>query len=268
MELWEALLLGVVQGLAEFLPISSDGHLALAAFLFDVKEAGLSFNVMLHAGTFFATALVLRKQLAEAVRQGVAALAKPALFQSTPGGQDALVVIGASIPTAIIGFTLRDAVEEWTLSPAAVGWGFLATALILVATRFARLGAIEHPSFRAALLVGLAQGAAVLPGVSRSGSTIAMLLFLGVKRDRAFELSMLMSLPAVFGAIVLELPHALREGGHFGLAVIGALVAFFTGIVALFLVRRVVSSGKFSWFALWVLPVAVATLAMSRAWPH
>ncbi len=269
MSFLEALLLGLVQGISEFLPISSDGHLALAEMLFDVPEAGLTFNVMLHAGTLLATSLVLSQRLRIALVDGIRALGKPELFRTTPGGRDAAVVLVASVPTALVGFGLRDHVEVWTHSPTIVGLGFLGTAAALVSTIWApRDGQKETITVPAALLVGVAQGLAVLPGLSRSGSTIAVLLFLGLRRDRAFELSMLMSVPAVFGAVLLELPRALGESsGAFGMAAAGALVAFLSGIVALLMLRRVVVSGRFSWFALWVLPVALATLAMARAWP-
>src|SRR5690606_35284171 len=125
-------------------------------------------------------------------------------------------------------------------------------------TRFAPLGIVEHPTWKAALLVGFMQGWAVLPGLSRSGSTIATLLFLGVERRRAFELSMLMSLPAVLGAILLEIPD-ISKIQAFGPALVGTVVAFVSGIGALLFLRRVVSSGFFPWFALWVIPLGIAT---------
>src|SRR5687767_9259128 len=100
----EAVLLGALQGLTEFLPVSSDGHLALAEILFSAKAERLTFNVMLHAGTLLATLLVLRARVAAAATEGVRALARPARFKETPGGRDALVVILASLPTAAIGF--------------------------------------------------------------------------------------------------------------------------------------------------------------------
>jgi len=200
----EALLLGLIQGIAEFLPISSDGHLALAALLFDVEEGSLTLTVMLHIGTLFATALILRRRLGLALADGLRALTSPSLFKTTAGGRDALFVVLASIPTALIGLTLRDAVEAWTHSPTAIGWGFLATAVCLLASIWARTGAQESPGWSGALAVGAMQGLAVLPGVSRSALTITCLLFLGLTRARAFELSMLMSIPAVFGAVLLE----------------------------------------------------------------
>jgi undecaprenyl-diphosphatase len=107
-----------------------------------------------------------------------------------------------------------------------------------------------------------------LPGLSRSASTITVALLLGVRRERAFELSMLMSLPAVLGATLLEAPKAFADSALVLPAAIGAVVAFLVGLGALGLLRRIVVAGRFSWFAAWVVPVALATLALATAWPH
>ena len=112
------------------------------------------------------------------------------------------------------------------------------------------------------------QAAAILPGVSRSGSTIAVALFLGVQRGRAFELSMLMGVPVVLGATILELPQMMHSLVDLPSALVGALVACFSGVFAMLTLRKVVVAGIFPLFSLWVLPLAVATLALSRAWPH
>ncbi len=266
-EFIDAVALGLLQGLTEFLPVSSSGHLALAGLLFGLKDAGLTLNVLLHAGTFFATALVLRDRLRVAVSDGFKALVAPRRLTQTQGGRDALFVIVASIPTALIGLGARETVEMWTQSPLAVGLGFLFTALVLLATLYVRGGDLFHPTVGMALLAGLAQGIAVAPGVSRSGSTIAVLLFLGIERGRAFELSMLMSLPVIFGAVLLEGPRAFSSPSGVSAAMVGALVAFVSGIAALLLLRRIVTRGAFPWFAFWVAPLAFATLAMARAWP-
>ncbi len=263
----EALLLGLLQGISEFLPISSSGHLALAGILFGVEGAGLTLNVLLHVGTLVATALVLRQRLADAIMGGLRALAKPSLFRTTRSGQDAMFVIVASVPTAIMGFALRDTVDEWTRAPLVLGLGFLATSALLVSTKFARQGKVEHPSVQAALLLGIAQGIAVVPGVSRSGTTIAVALFLGVQRGRAFELSMLMSVPAVLGAALLELPGSLAQMQGLPSALVGASVACVSGVGAMLVLRRMVVGGSFPWFAVWVFPLAVATLMMAQVWP-
>jgi undecaprenyl-diphosphatase len=263
----DAALLGVVQGITEFLPISSDGHLALAEILFRLQGGGLTFNVMLHAGTLIATLIVLRAQVGRAVRGGLGALAKPRLFLESPGGRDALVVIIASLPTAVIGLLLRDAVERWTESPIAIGFGFLGTTLALMVAQLSPQRDREQPTARGALLIGIAQGLAVLPGLSRSGSTIAVAIWLGVRPERAFELSMLMSLPAVVGALLLEGRHVFGTPFPGAPALLGALVALGTGVFALTLLRRVVIRGRFGWFAFWVGPLALATLALGLAWP-
>lgn len=264
----EAFLLGLLQGISEFLPISSSGHLALAGMLFHVKDAGLTLNVLLHVGTLVATVIVLRQRLFLALQAGFRALIKPSLFSTDPGGQDAMFVVLASIPTAIIGLLLRDEVERWTSSPLMVGLGFLVTSGLLISTRFFRSGAIEHPSAWAAIALGIAQGAAVIPGISRSGTTIAFALFLGVQRGRAFELSMLMSVPAVLGAALLELPGAMGSFKGWGPGILGAFVACVSGVFAMLFLRRMVVSGSFPWFAIWVFPLAIATLVMASAWPH
>lgn len=263
----DAALLGIVQGITEFLPISSDGHLALAEILFRLDTGGLTFNVMLHAGTLIATLIVLRAQVARAVTAGTSALLHPRSFFTSSGGRDALVVLLASLPTAVIGLLLRDPVERWTESPVAIGLGFLGTTAMLLIAQLCPHGDREQPTVRGSLLIGLAQGLAVLPGLSRSGSTIAVAIWLGVRPERAFELSMLMSLPAIAGALLLEGRHAV--GGPFpgAPAVLGALVALVTGVVALLLLRRVVIRGRFGWFAFWVGPLALATLALGMAWP-
>ena len=264
----DALLLGVIQGITEFLPISSDGHLALAEILFGLKAGGLTFNVMLHAGTLLATLVMLRREVLIALGGGLAALRRPRLFLESDGGRDALTVVLASIPTAAIGLFLRDAVERFTENPLAIGLGFMGTALALVASTFARRGDREHPSVLGALAIGFAQGLAVLPGLSRSGSTIALALFLGVRPARAFALSMLMSLPAIVGAIGLEARHAFgSEPLPIGPVVFGALVAFGTGVAALLMLRHIVDRGRFGWFAFWVAPLSLATIALGLRWP-
>ncbi len=262
-----ATLLGLLQGLTEFLPVSSSGHLSLATLVFGIHEGGLTLNVMLHAGTLVATLLVLWQRIAPAAREGVLGLAQPRRFVSTHGGRDALVVLIASLPTAAIGLLMREPAEQATHSPAALGAGFLVTTAMLLSTRWIKAGEAASLSPWGALVVGAVQGLAVMPGLSRSGATIAVALWLGVRKDRAFELSMLMSIPAVLGAVLLEGSKITAETDALPGAVVGAAVAFVSGVAALVLLRRVVKQGRFAWFALWVGPLALATLAMAKAWP-
>jgi undecaprenyl-diphosphatase len=210
---------------------------------------------------------MMRQKLGQAVFDTLRAVPQPSRLVTTSGGRDAIVVVLASIPTAVIGLLLRDPVERWTESPWAIGLGFLATSVCLVSTLWVRSGTSEVPSYLGAVLIGIAQGMAVLPGFSRSGATITSALWLGVRPERAFELSFLMSLPAVLGAIVLESRHAFAGGFPVVPAVVGSCVAFATGVAALALLKRVVMSGRFALFALWTVPLALATLAMAAVWP-
>ena len=264
----ESALLGIGQGVTEFLPVSSDGHLALAEILFKLKGS-LASTVMLRAGTLLATLLVLRRELWAAVRDGTAALIHPARSLRKRGARDALVVFLASLPTALVGLFLRQPVEQWTESPLAIGLGFLGTTAALVLAHFSVPGDREQPPLAGALLLGAAQGLAVLPGLSRSGSTIAVALWLGVRPERAFELSMLMSVPAVIGVIGIELAEARQTAFVLGApALLGGLFALVTGVVALHVLRSLVTRGHFGWFAFWVGPLALATMGMGLAWPR
>jgi undecaprenyl-diphosphatase len=222
---------------------------------------------MLHVGTLLATLLVLKDEVVRAVSDGLRALLRPALFSEAPGARDALVVLAASVPTALVGLGLRQPVERWTESPLAVGLGFLGTTAALVLAHLTTQGDREQVNFRGALLMGAAQGLAVLPGLSRSGSTIAVALWLGVRPARAFVLAMLVSLPAILGVILLEGYHAWHGAFPVVPALIGAFTALAVGVVSLRALRGIVGRGHFGWFAFWVGPLALATIAMGLAWP-
>ena len=263
-------MLGAIHGLTELLPLSSDGHLALAEMLFAFSSKGQPWRAMVQLGTLLATLIVLWPRAKAALAGGLAALFKPSLLSTTPGARDALIVMLASIPSALLGFVLRHAVQLWALSPLAIGLGFLATSAVLIASRLAppEDGRADQPGVVGALLLGVAQGLACLPGLSRSAMTITLLLLLGVRRQRAFELSLLVSLPAVFGATLVELLQAVAVAGRWLPALVSALSAFVVGLGALRLLRESVIAGRFSWFAAWVVPVSLATLALAKAWPH
>jgi len=177
------------------------------------------------------------------------------------------VVVLASLPTALIGLALRDVVESLSRSPLWIGLGFLVTTAFLLLTLRPTQEKTSDPGLRLALLVGVLQGAAVLPGVSRSGLTISVLLLSGVRPARAFELSMLIGIPAILGATLLEIPQMLGELQNLPAGLLGAVVAFLTGLVALLFLRRAVTGGRFGWFALWVGPLSLSTLALAWAWP-
>lgn len=253
--------LGVIQGLTEFLPVSSSGHLAVGQLLFGLKEGNLALSITLHAGTLLATLWYFRQRLTVIVGDLLSSYMNPARALQTSGGIDLRTVVLASIPTALIGLAIEPLVEQWTVEPLVVAAGFALTGgLLLVTTRLAR-GEADAPGAWGALLVGLAQGVAVLPGVSRSGSTIVVLLLLGVRSARAFELSMLISLPAVCGAFLLEFSRDLTGARPGGQLLLGTAVAFGVGLLALHWLRGVVTQGRLAWFAAWVLPLSIVVAA-------
>ena len=262
----EAAILGVIQGLTEFLPVSSDGHLALAQMLFG-SEADLATTVVLHGGTLAATFLVLRQRVREALVEGLRALTKPATALETTGGRDALAIIAATIPTGVVGLLLKEPAEKWSSSPTIVGLCLLGSAIAVGSTRWAPRGERDVPTLIGAILVGLAQGTAVLPGLSRSAMTIASLLWLNVRPSRAFELSFLMSLPAVMGALILEGRHGFEGATSPVVLLAGTFIAFVVGIGALLLLRRVLVGGKLALFAVYLVPLALATLAWGWSRP-
>jgi len=263
----QAIILGILQGLTEFLPISSDGHLALAQMLLEVEGGGLTLSVLLHTGTLLATILYFRQRIAKVLLELWQHLRHGRLPAPTSPGWDAILVLVATVPTGLIGLALRDMVAQWTQEPLATGFGFIVTACLLTSTLWARPGTLVSPTLVGALVIGFAQGLAVAPGISRSGITIVTALWLGVRSERAFEFSMLMSVPAVAAAVLLELLEGESLDGHAFALASGAIVAFAVGLGALSLLRRVMAKGNLAWFALWVLPLALATLALAKAWP-
>lgn len=262
----EAALLGIVQGVCEFLPFSSNGHRALAALLFRL-EASPALGVLFPVATLAATVVGIWPELTRMLTEGLRGLVAPSRFVKTAGGRDALVVLAATVPTLLLGFALRTPAERWIKNPLAIGLGLLATTAALVFGQLATPGERNVPSFPGALLLGVAQGMAMFPGLSRSGSTVALALLLGVKPLRAFELSLLISLPALVFAAALPVRAALAQPFPGASVVVGALVALLFGLLSLRLLREFALRGRFGWFAFWVGPLSLATLALGLAWP-
>jgi undecaprenyl-diphosphatase len=268
---WESVLLGAIQGVCGLLPISASGHLALADMLFGVSSRGVTFEVWLGFGMLLAVLVVLRSRIKAALVDGLAALRQPSLFSTTPGARDALVMLLAAVPSALASFTLRHVVERFGQAPLAVGLGFLVTAAILLAAHFAKPGRAEQPGVVGALAMGVAQGVAALPGLSPIAATLTVALLFGVRRERAFELGLLVTVPvAVAQPLVLALgaPQVAVAPELVGPAAVACVMAFLTGVAALWLLRRSVAAGRLSWFAGWLVPVSLATLALAKAWPH
>lgn len=253
----EALLLGLVQGATEFLPISSSGHLVLAQHLLGWTESAVLFDVVLHVGTLVAVLVYYRADLLRLAQEGLAALGDAlggrasSAFDGRPGAWLALLIGIGTVPTVALALAFRDTFEELFGSVFAVGVALLVTGCLLFVTRFAPDGTRGEAGLRIrdALLIGFAQGMAITPGVSRSGTTIAVALLLGVERPTAARYSFLLSLPAILGALVLQLADV--EAGAVELApfALGFVAAAASGYLCLALLVRLVRHGRFAWFA-------------------
>jgi undecaprenyl-diphosphatase len=251
-------LLGLVQGLTEFLPVSSDGHLVIAETLLGTRTDGIVFEVAVHVGTLVAVLWYYRERL-RALLAGVLA-----------GAPEALRYVAklalATVPAVVAALLARDFFEAQFDRPAVAGLGLLATGTVLMTTRWSQRGATHgEPGWLHALLIGCAQVAAILPGVSRSGCTVAAALGLRVAPLAAAEFSLLMSIPAIAGAAVLQLPALLGESGLDGAHVgVGALVAAVSGLGAIWLFVRILRARRFHQFAWYAWAAGAAFLA----WLH
>jgi len=260
----EAIVLAVIQGLTEFIPVSSSGHLVLAQGLFGTDPGNaLAYDLVLHLGTACAALLFYRRD--------VAALLRGALPPYAGAGPERaaarrllLLLAVASLPTAVIGFAFQDPLEALFESPRAAALGLLCTGGVLVAvSRLApREGALGRAPWWKGALVGLAQGAAIVPGVSRSGSTIAAGLAVGLRRDEAVRFSFLLSLPAIAGASLLELRH-LEHAGRSTPAqhLAGFVAAAAVGYLSIAFVLRWTRRGRLWQFGLYCWVVAALALA-------
>jgi undecaprenyl-diphosphatase len=249
-----ALFLGVVQGLTEFLPVSSSGHLTLFEQFVELGGDNVLFNLFLHVGTLLPVLWFYREKVVFLVRDPIQ---NDAPFLQREGVRRWGLLIAASVPTAVIGLVFKDTFEGLFSNPAALTVSFSVTAAILLATRAA------HPSgrkltFGIALVLGVVQGLAITPGISRSGATIGAALLLGVERDEAAEFSFLMSVPAITGATLLMLKDAdLAAFDPIDVAV-GFTASLVSGYLALVLLVALVRRGGLHWFAIWCFGAAIA----------
>ncbi len=252
--------IGALQGLTEFLPVSSSGHVSLGAMLFGVPDMPLSMVVVVHAGTLLATLLVVGRDVGQLGVETVRGLRSPRAFLETEQGKIVAGVVVATIPTAVMGLALEDRVRSFGHEPAVIG-AFLLGSAVAVLSTLRGAGDKKALGLAAYLLIGVAQGLAVMPGLSRSGTTIAAGILLGLSAAEAFRFSFLLSLPAVLGAVVLELskPGALSMLGL--PALVAGTVALVVGYVALRLLRRIVTQGRFWAFAIYLVPLGIGLIA-------
>ncbi len=259
MSLLEAVLLGVLQGVTEFLPISSSGHLAIASHLIDLQKEDILYETLLHFATMLAIIIYFRRRITLIIKAFLGIFFKRYSMIYFENKRYLWGIILASIPTGIIGLSLQNTVIGVFQSTTIIGYALILTSVILyISDKFNPSGKLTTKS---AIVIGIIQGLAVFPGISRSGSTIATAVMLNVNRKEAAEFSMLISLPAILGATILQLkdidPSSLIDLNFY---LLGMGAAFITALFAISFMLYVVRTAKLTYFAVYCLLAGIATI--------
>jgi undecaprenyl-diphosphatase len=277
----EVLLLALVQGLTEFLPVSSSGHLRVAGALFGFEGPQTLVDVALHAGTLVAVVAYFRRDVGDILRgigDSLGLLLSGRIreaFTGPAGTRMALFVVLGTVPAAVVGLGWGGDLEALSTDLEFVAWMFMVNGVILLASRNlniplsrSRMNTGAHGMrWGDAVLVGCAQVAGLFRGISRSGSTIAAGLVIGLDRETAARYSFLLSIPAILGALVLQLRHGIPAGGPaVPVLAAGIVASALVGLAALAVLMRAVRSGRFHLFGLYTLVLGLLVMAWDRGW--
>ena len=265
----DAFILGIVQGLTEFLPVSSSGHLVLGKALLGIPEQGIAFEVFVHFGTLLAVLTSFRHDVAELVKAFFSIFRKSTREAGLKSKyhEDSVLrllvyIVVATIPAVIVGLWFEEPIETAFNSPRLVGITLMITGLILLATRFIARAA-ANLTLRNTFIMGLAQAMAILPGISRSGSTISVGLFQKVSGDEAARFSFLLAIPAILGATLLKTLDLIETGlstDFLLVLLIGTITSYVSGYIAIESLLRVVRRGKLYLFAPYCFLVGLIAL--------
>lgn len=274
MNIIQAIILGIVQGLAEFLPVSSSGHLAIIQNLFGIEmETGLLFDVLLHIGTLAAIFVVFWRDIVKLVIEFFGIIGDffrrfkdpDVIVLSSAYRRFVLLILVSTIPTGIIGYFGRDFVAYASTTLLIPGIGLIITSILLFICD--RIGdgrkGIKKITYLNAFEIGMAQGVATLPGISRSGTTIAACLILGIKKETAVKYSFIMSIPAVLGAALLEIKDVAGtsiEAGTVVAYVIGMVVSAIVGYFAIRVMINVVRRKRYIYFSAYCLVIGLIAI--------
>lgn len=265
----EALILGIVQGLTEFLPVSSSGHLTILSNLFGLEgESNLTMIVVLHVATVLSTLFILWKEVVWIFKDLFTKQSWKSYSGLNEGTKFAINILISMIPVAIVGFCFKDKVEEiFGSGLLIVGIMLLVTALLLAFSYYAKPRQREDISPLHAFIIGIGQAVAVMPGLSRSGTTIATGLLLGNKKERMAQFSFLMVIPPVLGEALLDVKDIAEQGFSTAMSgispvalIVGFIAAFVTGCLACKWMINIVKKGKLIWFAVYCLIVGILAI--------
>jgi len=269
LNLWDGILLGVIQGLTEFLPVSSSGHLVIVQSFMEFQQPGVVFDVMLHFGTLLAVLVFFRKEILDIL----ISLIPVGWFRNTKRGQDpmqvrsgrkmALYIITGTVFTGVIGLSFEERIHDLFTSATTVSFMLLITGLLLfMSDRFHDGRRVEKDmNIIDSVVIGIVQGISLIPGISRSGSTIAFGIFRGLDGQTAARFSFLLSIPAILGAVVLESKYiGMIPPGDIAVYFTGMVVAAVTGFLTLKLLLFIISKHKLSIFAYYCWILGISTL--------
>ncbi|MCH8288341.1 MAG: undecaprenyl-diphosphate phosphatase [Candidatus Marinimicrobia bacterium] len=266
MTLNESVWLGVLQGLTEFLPVSSSGHLVIMQKILGIEESGIAFEIFVHFGTLLSIIVMFRKDVIELSGSLFRALRSPGnlrrKYMEDKRFRMLSVILLATVPAGIVGVLFKSSFERFFNDTNFVGYAFLVTGMILFVTKFAVEKTSEVRSGRA-FIIGAAQAFAIFPGISRSGSTISAAMLSGVSGEEAARFSFLLAIPAIGGATLLQLTELIGNGyGSINMTVSGAgiLSSFLTGSAAIWILMRIIRRGKIHYFSWYCFSAGIATL--------
>ena len=250
MTIIEAIILGIIQGLTEFLPISSSGHLVLSQVILGIQIPGNDFEVLLHIGTLCSILVVFNNDI------------KNILFtlSSKETQRFILMIFVGTIPAVIIGLGFKDEIEKLFDNIIVVGFALVFTGITLIASFYSKSGNKKNTIIKACL-IGVAQAIAIIPGISRSGITISFALFLGLNARQAARFSFLLAIPVISGAGIL-MATDLRDGFSLDIytGISGLLTSFFVGVIALKWLLAWLEGGKFHYFGIYCFVIGILTI--------
>lgn len=271
MTIFQGIILGLLQGVAEFLPISSSGHLAVVQRLFDLQDIPLLFDVFLHLATLLAVIIFFWKKIWYLLCVFCRWITRRSKQEDSSAHSTIIAFLIGTGVTGVFGILLSDFISD--ISIKIICCGFIITAFLLLLSAWIEKKYFANKTSQSSeqdseniyvkpiqgLFIGLAQGFGVFPGISRSGSTIAGALLCGVNRKTAGEFSFLLSIPAILGAFLLEVKDIGQIGSSVGIApiVAGCIAAFISGFVALFFLMKIICKGKLEWFSLYLIPLGI-----------
>ena len=245
MNILQAIILGIVQGITEWLPISSSGHLVIFEHILSLKMT-VEFDIFLHLASFLVLIVFFRKEILTVLK----VMFKPAKFSASPRRNWGWYILLSTVITGILGWIFYQQIEVFRTLPSVAGW-LIVTSLLLIATAFSKTK--RALTWQIAGVLGLIQGLAVLPGLSRSGAVIALALVLGLKKKDAFEYTFLLAIPAIFGSFLISIKHFEWQWIY----LLGFIVTFVIGYLGLILLKKILDKNYFHWFFVYTLAIAL-----------